>query len=90
MYGVIGRVKLKRGREEEALSMIREKGAAMLNRMTGSAGGYWARSLQQEDDVIQHSFWRFDTEENAGRGDDVQHAPRSSRCARDLDERRSL
>jgi hypothetical protein len=64
MYAVIGRVKLTRGREEEALSMIRERGAAMLNGMAGSAGGYWARSLQ-EDDVIQHSFWLFDTEENA-------------------------
>ena len=29
----------------------------------GSAGGYWARSL--EGDIIQHSFWLFDTEENA-------------------------
>lgn len=29
----------------------------------GSAGGYWARS--QDDDLIQHSFWLFNTEENA-------------------------
>ena len=32
--------------------------------MTGSAGGYWARSLD-DGDLIQHSFWLFDTEENA-------------------------
>jgi hypothetical protein len=28
-----------------------------------SAGGYWARS--HGGDIIQHSFWLFDTEENA-------------------------
>ena len=27
------------------------------------AGGYWARTL--EGDVIQHSLWLLDTEENA-------------------------
>jgi hypothetical protein len=31
--------------------------------MIGSAGGYWARS--HGGDIIQHSFWLFDTEENA-------------------------
>ena len=35
----------------------------MLQGMAGSAGGYWARS--QDGDIIQHSFWLFDTEENA-------------------------
>ncbi len=58
-----GRVKIKPDRADEALAMIREKGAAMLQGMAGSAGGYWARSLG--DDLIQHSFWLFDTEENA-------------------------
>jgi hypothetical protein len=28
------------------------------------AGGYWARTLD-EGDIIQHSFWLFDSEENA-------------------------
>ena len=43
--------------------MIGERGVAMLRGMTGSAGGYWARS--HGGDIIQHSFWLFDTEENA-------------------------
>ena len=60
---VIGRVRIKPGRADEALAMIRDTGVAMLQGMTGSAGGYWARS--GEDDIIQHSFWLFDTEESA-------------------------
>jgi hypothetical protein len=63
MRAVIGRVKIKPGRADEALGMIEEGGVAMLQGMTGSAGGYWARS--NEGDIIQHSFWLFDTEENA-------------------------
>jgi hypothetical protein len=63
MRAVIGRVKIKPGRADEALAMIDETGVAMLEGMTGSAGGYWARS--GEDDIIQHSFWLFDTEESA-------------------------
>jgi hypothetical protein len=63
MRSVIGRVKIKPDRADEALAMIGERGVAMLQGMTGSAGGYWARS--SGDDIIQHSFWLFDTEENA-------------------------
>ncbi len=63
MHAVIGRVKIKPERAEEALSMIGERGVAMLQGMAGSAGGYWARCL--EGDIIQHSFWLFDTEEDA-------------------------
>jgi len=37
----------------------------MVQGMAGSAGGYWARSLSPEGDLIQHSVWLFDTEENA-------------------------
>ena len=36
----------------------------MLRGMPGSTGGYWARDAD-DGDVIQHSFWLFDTEENA-------------------------
>ncbi len=64
MHAVIGQVKLKQGREDEALSMIGERGVAMLRGMTGSVGGYWARTLDG-DEVIQHSFWLFDSEDNA-------------------------
>jgi hypothetical protein len=63
MRAVIGRVKIKPDRADEALAMIGETGVAMLQGMTGSAGGYWARS--GGGDIIQHSFWLFDTEENA-------------------------
>jgi hypothetical protein len=64
MFAVIGRVKLKPGREDEPLSMLKERGGALLQGMAGSAGGYWARTLKG-DAVIQHSFWLFDSEQNA-------------------------
>jgi hypothetical protein len=63
MRAVIGRVRIKPDRADEALAMIGDRGVAMLQGMTGSAGGYWARS--HGGDIIQHSFWLFDTEENA-------------------------
>jgi hypothetical protein len=63
MHAVIGRVKIKPDRADEAFSMIGEHGVAMLQAMAGSAGGYWARSL--DGDLVQHSFWLFDTEEDA-------------------------
>jgi hypothetical protein len=43
--------------------MVSESGFTMVRGMVGSAGGYWARVL--EGATIQHSFWIFDTEENA-------------------------
>ena len=64
MHAVIGRVKIKPGHEDETLSMIREGGVSMLQGMSGSGGGYWTRNLDG-DDVIQQSFWLFDTVENA-------------------------
>jgi hypothetical protein len=64
MYAVIGRVQIKPGHENETLSMIREGGVGMLQGMTGSSGGYWARTTE-EAGMTQHSFWIFDTEENA-------------------------
>ena len=63
MHAVIGRVKIMPGRGDETLAMIGEGGVPMLRGMAGSAGGYWARS--HGGDIIQHSFWLFDTEENA-------------------------
>ena len=63
MYAVIGRVKIKSDRADEALAMLEKGGVAMLKGMAGSGSGYWARSL--EGDLIQHSFWLFDTEEHA-------------------------
>jgi hypothetical protein len=63
LHAVIGRVKINPERADEALSMIGERGVAMLQGMAGSKGGHWARAL--EGDIIQHSFWLFDTEDNA-------------------------
>lgn len=63
MYALIGRVKIKPGREQETLSMIAEHGVPMVKGMAGSSGAYWARALDGE--LIQHSIWLFDTEENA-------------------------
>jgi hypothetical protein len=67
MHAVIGVVKIKPERADEALAMVGERGAAMLRGMAGSAGGYWARTLGGE--LMQHSFWLFDTEENARSGE---------------------
>ncbi len=64
MYAVIGRVKIKPGHEEETLAMIETVGVSMLNGLTGSRGGYWARAVDG-DDLVQHSFWLFDGEEGA-------------------------
>src|SRR6185312_8990863 len=64
MRALIGRVKIKPDRADEALGMVGERGVAMLRGMPGSAGGYWARTMDGED-LIQHSLWVFDTEENA-------------------------
>lgn len=64
MYAVIGRVKIKPDHEDETRVMIGERGVAMLKGMAGSIEGYWARAVDG-DDIIQHSVWLFDTEENA-------------------------
>ena len=54
MYAVIGRVKIKPGHSDETLAMICDHGRPMLQGMTGSNGGYWARTVDGED-LIQHS-----------------------------------
>jgi hypothetical protein len=64
MFAVIGRVKIKPGHEDETQAMIANGGIAMVQAMTGSSGGYWSRSTN-DGDLIQHSFWLFDTEESA-------------------------
>ena len=64
MFAVIGRVAIRPGHEEETRAMVADHGVAMVRGMAGSAGGYWSRG-SDDGDVIQHSFWLFDTEENA-------------------------
>lgn len=64
MHAVIGRVKIKPGHEDETRAMIDTHGVAMVQGMAGASAAYWARS-SDDGEVIQHSFWLFDTEENA-------------------------
>jgi hypothetical protein len=64
MHAVIGRVKIKPGHEDETRAMIASHGVAMLQGMAGSSGGYWSRGADGAD-LVQHSFWLFDAEENA-------------------------
>ena len=64
MHAVIGRVKIKPGHEDETRAMIADHGVAMVQAMPGASGGYWSRSIDNGD-LVQHSFWLFDTEENA-------------------------
>jgi len=64
MHAVIGQVKIKSGHEDETREMIDSHGVAMVQGMAGSVGGYWARSTS-DGDLVQHSFWLFETEEDA-------------------------
>ena len=64
MYAVVGLVKIKPGHEDDTRAMIANQGIAIVRGMPGSSGGYWSRSID-EGDILQHSFWLFDTEENA-------------------------
>jgi hypothetical protein len=63
MHSVIGRVIIKPDRADEALSMLRSGGAGLLQTLDASAG-YWSRGFDGTD-LIQHSFWLFETEELA-------------------------
>jgi hypothetical protein len=60
----VGRVKIKPGQEELTRQMISDHGVGMFNGMAGSRSAYWSRAADGAD-LIQHSFWVFDTEENA-------------------------
>ncbi len=64
MFAMVGRVRIKPGHEDETLAMARDHGPALLADMSGSGSAYWARTLD-DDAVIQHSFWLFETEADA-------------------------
>jgi hypothetical protein len=64
MYAVIGRVKIKPGHEQETLEMVTRGGVALVTGFPGSRGGYWARTVDDEE-LVQHTFWLFDDEEGA-------------------------
>ena len=65
MYALIGRVEIKPGHEDETATMARDHGPGLVGGMSGSRLGYWARALDDHGKVIQHSFWLFETEEDA-------------------------
>ena len=62
MHAVIGRVRIKPGHEDETRAMIADHGISMIRGMAGSSDAYWSRSIEHGD-LIQHSFWLFDTAE---------------------------
>ena len=65
MYALVGRVEIKPEREEETATMARDHGPALVGDMSGSKAAYWARCFGDSGEVIQHSFWLFDTEDDA-------------------------
>jgi hypothetical protein len=67
MFVLVGRVKIKPGHEEETRSMIAEHGVPMVRGMAGSGPAYWARAVEGE--LVQHSFWLFETEQDARRAE---------------------
>ncbi len=70
MHAVVGRVRIHPGHEDETQAMITQGGIGMVRSLAGSAGGYWSRCTH-DGDLIQHSFWLFDTEGNARAAADV-------------------
>ena len=64
MYALIGRVRIKPGHEEATAAMAREHGPDLVRGMSAQAA-YWARPLEQTSDLVQHSFWLFETEADA-------------------------
>ena len=65
MYALIGRVEIKPGYEDETATMAREHGPALVGGMSGSKIAYWARAVDDQGKLIQHSFWLFENENDA-------------------------
>jgi hypothetical protein len=65
MYALVGRVGIKPGNEEETAMMARDHGPTLVGGMSGSKFAYWARSVDDRGELIQHSFWLFEAEEDA-------------------------
>ena len=64
MYALVGRVEITPGHEDETAMMARDHGPSLVGSMSGKLA-YWARTLEDDGKVIQHSFWLFETEEDA-------------------------
>ena len=65
MFAVIGRVQIMPGQEDFTRQMITDQGVAMFRGMHGSRQAYWSRPVDPAPELIQHSFWLFETEEDA-------------------------
>jgi hypothetical protein len=65
MYALVGRVRIRPGHEEDTAVMARERGPALVGGMSGNKAAYWARVVDAGNELIQHSFWLFETEADA-------------------------
>jgi heme-degrading monooxygenase HmoA len=65
MYALIGRVRIKPGHEEATETMARERGPGLVSGMSGSKAAYWARPAGGDGELVQHSFWLFESEADA-------------------------
>ena len=65
MYAMVGRVEIKPGHEDETATMAREHGPTLVGGMPGNKTAYWARAVDDRGKLIQHSFWLFETEQDA-------------------------
>jgi hypothetical protein len=77
MYALVGCVEIKPGHEEETATMAREHGPTLVGGMAGSGSAYWARALGGGP-LRQHSFWLFETEEDARAAEHVFSSLRES------------
>jgi hypothetical protein len=64
VFAVVGSVQIKPGQEDMTRQMIADHGVGMFRDMKGAHHAYWARPTD-EPTLVQHSFWLFDTKENA-------------------------
>jgi hypothetical protein len=64
MFAVVGRVKVKLGQEVLTRQMVSDHGVGMFRGMAGSRRAFWSRAADGSD-LIQHTFWLFDSEDNA-------------------------
>ena len=90
MYAVIGRVEIKPGHEDETAMMAREHGPTLVGGMPGNKTAYWARAVDDRGKLIQHSFWLFETEQDASGRDRLQFATGDATGAGGLHQRRRL
>ena len=64
MHAVIGRVKIKPGNADETRAMITVQASPWSVAWWGLSGRLLVAEPRASGDLIQHSFWLFDTEEN--------------------------